>query len=309
MSTQNTIVERASAELTKRINGLRKHGNSNSTAITSNSSIVGKTSVMERVTNVLCGGSSSNVHNNNNINNNTNSTTAMSITTPEKPYRYQSKHNNIFAQHGKLSGSTVVVATANSNSNSNQSTPQSLRKFHAKPPTATKRFVPLAPQILSIEQLFLDERFLQHFFLFFSSYERRDLAQVCSKWRDILYRNPIFFSGLVPVFQCRELRMTGSQDKVKLYNSIIRRGFHSIALSGATDEDALDIVHSFALASKHIHSLSLRCSSISDRGLEALLDHLQVSVSCSLLKLNSSLLVRLRHRQSCLCVAWMWLMR
>lgn len=307
MSTQNTIVERASAELTKRINGLRKHGNSNSTAITSNSSIVGKTSVMERVTNVLCGGSSSNVHNNNNINNNTNSTTAMSITTPEKPYRYQSKHNNIFAQHGKLSGSTVVVATANSNSNSNQSTPQSLRKFHAKPPTATKRFVPLAPQILSIEQLFLDERFLQHFFLFFSSYERRDLAQVCSKWRDILYRNPIFFSGLVPVFQCRELRMTGSQDKVKLYNSIIRRGFHSIALSGATDEDALDIVHSFALASKHIHSLSLRCSSISDRGLEALLDHLQVSVSCSHLKRNSSLLVRLRHRQSLLCIAWMWL--
>lgn len=312
MSTQNTIVERASAELTKRINGLRKHGNSNSTAITSNSSIVGKTSVMERVTNVLCGGSSSNVHNNNNINNNTNSTTAMSITTPEKPYRYQSKHNNIFAQHGKLSGSTVVVATANSNSNSNQSTPQSLRKYHAKPPTATKRFVPLAPQILSIEQLFLDERFLQHFFLFFSSYERRELAQVCSKWRDILYRNPIFFSGLVPVLQCRELRMTGSQDKVKLYNSIIRRGFHSIALSGATDEDALDIVHSFALASKHIHSLSLRCSSISDRGLEALLDHLQVSVSCSHLKRNSSLLVvreKLRHRQSCLCIAWVWSLR
>lgn len=282
MSTQNTIVERASAELTKRINGLRKHGNSNSTAITSSSSIVGKTSVMERVTNVLCGGSSSNVHNNNNNNINTSSTTTnVSITTPEKPYRYQSKHqhNSIFVQHGKLSGSTVVATpNANSNSNSNQSTPQSLRKYHAKPPTATKRFVPLAPQILSIEQLFLDERFLQHFFLFFSSYERRDLAQVCSKWRDILYRNPIFFSGLVPVLQCRELRMTGSQDKVKLYHSIIRRGFHSIALSGATDEDALDIVHSFALASKHIHSLSLRCSSISDRGLEALLDHLQVSL-------------------------------
>lgn len=276
MSTQNTIVERASAELTKRINGLRKHGNSNSNTINSNNSIVGKTSVMERVTNVLCGGSSSNVHNNNNNTNTPNSTTTMSISTPEKPYRYQSKHTNIFSQHGKLSGATVVLASnQNSNSNSNQSTPQSLRKYHSKP-QVTKRFVPMATPILSIEQLFLDERFLQHFFLYFSSHERRDLAQVCTKWRDILYRNPIYFSGLVPVLQCRELRMTGSQDKVKLYNSIIRRGFHSIALSGATDEDALDIVHSFALASKHIHSLSLRCSSISDRGLEALLDHLQV---------------------------------
>jgi F-box and leucine-rich repeat protein 16 len=281
MSTQNTIVERASAELTKRINGLRKHGNSNSSTINNgnSNSIVGKTSVMERVTNVLCGGSSSNVHNNNN--NNTNSTT-VSINTPEKPYRYQNKHSNIFAQHGKLSGGVVatgvVASNQNSNANSNQSTPQSLRKYHPKPQSATKRFVPLAPQILSISELFQDERFLQNFLLFFSSYERRDLAQVCTKWRDILYRNPIFFQGLVPVLQCRELRMTGSQDKVKLYNSIIRRGFHSIALSGATDEDALDIVHSFALASKHIHSLSLRCSSISDRGLEALLDHLQVNV-------------------------------
>lgn len=283
MSTQNTIVERASAELTKRINGLRKHGNSNNAntiTSSSNNSIVGKTSVMERVTNVLCGGSSSNVHNNNNNTNTTpanSTTTTMSISTPEKPYRYQSKHTNIFSQHGKLSGATVVVAASNqnSNSNSNQSTPQSLRKYHSKP-QVTKRFVAIASPILSIEQLFLDERFLQHFFLYFSSHERRDLAQVCTKWRDILYRNPIYFSGLVPVLQCRELRMTGSQDKVKLYNSIIRRGFHSIALSGATDEDALDIVHSFALASKHIHSLSLRCSSISDRGLEALLDHLQV---------------------------------
>lgn len=277
MSSQNTIVERASAELTKRINGLRKHGNSNSSTInTTSNSIVGKTSVMERVTNVLCGGSStSNVHNNNN-NNNTNSTT-VSINTPEKPYRYQNnKHQHIFAQHGKMSGGVVTASQQNSNANSNQSTPQSLRKYHAKPQTTAKRFVPMVPQISTIEQLFLDERFLQHFLLFFSSYERRDLAQVCTKWRDILYRNPIFFSGLVPVLQCRELRMTGSQDKVKLYNSIIRRGFHSIALSGATDEDALDIVHSFALASKHIHSLSLRCSSISDRGLEALLDHLQV---------------------------------
>jgi F-box and leucine-rich repeat protein 16 len=274
MSTQNTIVERASAELTKRINGLRKHGsNNNSNTINSNNSLVGKTSVMERVTNVLCGGSSSNnVHNNNN----TNSPTTLSINTPEKPYRYQQnkQHNNLF----KTTSGGVVNANQNSISNSNQSTPQSLRKYHPKPQSAAaKRFVPLATQILSIEQLFLDERFLQHFFLYFSSYDRRELAQVCTKWRDVLYRNPIYFSGLVPVLQCREFRMTGSQDKVKLYNSIIRRGFHSIALSGASDEDALDIVHSFALASKHIHSLSLRCSSISDRGLEALLDHLQVS--------------------------------
>lgn len=58
----------------------------------------------------------------------------------------------------------------------------------------------------------------------------------------------------------------------------MRRGFHAVCLLGATDEDALDMVHSFPLASKHVHSLSLRGASVSDRGLEALLDHLQVNL-------------------------------
>lgn len=286
MSTQNTIVERASAELSKRINGLRKHSsNSSSGTVNNNSSstiaAVGKTSVMERVTNVFCGSSSNNNNNNNNSNSNNNNTcnnaqitTNVSINnTPEKPYRHQSnKHNSIFSHH-KMSGngtSTNIIS-----SNSNQSTPQTHRKYHTKPQVVTKRF---NTQIITIEQLFLDEKFLQQFFFYFSSFERRELAQVCTAWRDVLYRNPSFYNGLVPVLQCRELRATSSQDKVKLYNSIIRRGFHSIALNGATDECALDIVHSFPLASKHIHSLSLRCSSISDRGLEALLDHLQVFI-------------------------------
>jgi F-box and leucine-rich repeat protein 16 len=288
--SQNTIVERASAELTKRINGLRKHSSSNSSSNTvnnsSSSAIIGKTSVpiMERVTNVFCGGgggggSSSNNNNNNNNSIVQNSVTNMSISTPEKPYRYQSKHNSIFSQHNKMSG--IGSANNSQGSNSNQSTPQALRKYHTKPQTTMKRFNTTMPTpVLTVEQLFQDDKFLQQFFFYFTSYERRELAQVCSTWRDVLYRNPSFFNGLVPVFQCRDLRTTSSQDKVKLYNSIIRRGFHSIALNGATDECALDIVHSFPLASKHIHSLSLRCSSISDRGLEALLDHLQVTFFC-----------------------------
>lgn len=292
MSSQNTIVERASAELTKRINGLRKHSSNSTTSSSSSSStttvntsiVVGKTSVMERVTNVFCGGSSSNnnnVHiNSNNINNinNNNAQNLMSITsnttTPEKPYRYHQKHHNSSFFHNKMSGGSV---NSPQGSISNQTTPLSLRKYHAKPQLTTKRFTTMSSPILTIEQLFLDEKFLQQFFFYFSSYERRELAMVCTTWRDILYRNPSYFNGLVPVLQCREFRATSNQDKVKLYNSIIRRGFHSIALNGASDEIALDIVHSFPLASKHIHSLSLRSSTISDRGLEALLDHLQVS--------------------------------
>lgn len=247
------VVERASAELSKRINGLglrSKHHHGH-----------GKTSVMERVTNALCGGSS---HNN------------ASIGAPEKPSRVAASGKQISS--GKLS-----------TSNSQQGTPQLIRKLQPPPipnigggggglgagcgPLNTHY-----SQITTIEQLMLDERFVGKFFQYFSSFERRTLAQVCTVWRDVLYRSPRYWSGILPVLQCRELRHVANQDRVKLYNSLIRRGFHAVCLLGATDEDALDVVHSFPLASKHIHSLSLRCASVSDRGLEALLDHLQVSI-------------------------------
>lgn len=233
---------------------------------------------MERVTNALCGGSS---HNN------------ASIGAPEKPSRVASAKQIVT---GKLSSS---------GSNSQHGTPQSMRKLQMTANPAANVYnntaggrsaadcVILAHQkpnadmgtwpwltksnINSMEQLLQDEQFLHHFFKYFTPYERRTLAQVCTRWRDTLYRNHIFWVGVVPALQCRELRLMASQDRVKLYNSMVRRNFHAIRMIGASDEDALDIIHSFPLASKHITSLSLRCSSISDRGLENLLDHLQVS--------------------------------
>lgn len=259
------VVERASAELSKRINGLglrTKHHHGHS----------GKTSVMERVTNALCGGSSHN---------------SASIGAPEKPSRVAQT-----AASTAASGKQLIVGSKNGSS-SQQSTPLAGRKSshqqqaliplggggaigHNQSPIPLHQQQPLPPAILTIDQLFQDERFLGKFFTYFTSFERRNLAQVCTKWRDIMYRSPRYWSGLLPVLQCRELRQVANQDRVKLYNSLIRRGFHAVCLLSASDEDALDIVHSFPLASKHLHSLSLRCSSISDRGLEALLDHLQV---------------------------------
>lgn len=275
------VVERASAELSKRINGLglrSKHHHNNGT--TSGS---GKTSVMERVTNVLCGGGSSN---HNSVNN-----------TSEKPTRLNSKQQQQ-QQIGKITGGgSVIGPSVGGTIGSNHSTPTLIRKIphppmnhhitsnyhhhHQTPPP--KPYVPPPP--VTVDQLFQDERFLSRFFLYFTAYERRTLAQVCNRWRDLLYRVPRYWAGLYPILQCRELRQTSNQDRMKVYNSLVRRGFHSLCLFGATDEDALDLVHSFPLASKHVHSLSLRCSSISDRGLEALMDHLQVSNCFLLLKI------------------------
>lgn len=312
------VVERASAELSKRINGLglrSKHHH-------------GKTSVMERVTNALCGGSGSN-HGHNSSN---------TIVNPDKRIPAQqniatgsnnptgvgggggggggSGINNPCTSSNSANNSVAATGTINigagacgnikqsvssqqqqpnsslAGNKSQTNTPQQMRKHHqilhshhqqqqhqSTSGNSHHHIVPhFSPaQPTNIAQLFQDDRFLSKFFLYFSPYERRILAQVCTKWRDVLYRCPRYWSGLLPSLQCRELRQIPSAERVKLYNSLIRRGFHALCLVGATDEDALDVVHSFPLASKHVHSLSLRCSSISDRGLEALLDHLQVS--------------------------------
>lgn len=221
------VVERASAELSKRINGLglRKHHST-------------KSSVMERVTNVFCGSS-----------NNT------GVSAPEKPTR-------LLANRG------------------------------AQKPVIVVKRPRLPPAHCTWEQLVMDEKFLARLFLYFNAGERCVLAQVCARWRDVLYRAPRFWTGLVPVVQCRELRGAQGLERARLYASLLRRGFHSLCLCGATDEDAVDLVSSFPLASKHVHSLSLRCSSVTDRGLETLIDHLQV---CSETSFAFTALVFLAH--------------
>lgn len=319
------VVERASAELSKRINGLglrskHHHGsNSGSNSGSGSGSGSGKTSVMERVTNALCGGNSS-AHNNAAAA--AAAAAASANNQPDKPSRVpaNSQQQQLASPAGGNPHQNITSLTGGGNMNSNivggagikqqqqqqgmnvtqinisgqksqTGTPQQVRKqlpnphLHHHPYSSQQQQMLLQhhkmqvvappPCITSMDQLLLDERFLGKLFLYFNPYERRTLAQVCTRWRDVLYRSPRFWSGLLPTLQCRELRMVPNHDRVKLYNSLVRRGFHALALVGATDEDALDVVHSFPLASKHIHSLSLRCSSISDRGLEALLDHLQ----------------------------------
>ncbi|XP_049779600.1 F-box/LRR-repeat protein 16 [Schistocerca cancellata] len=232
------VVERASAELTKRINGLGlraagKHHRAPSPAPAANGAgevvvAAAKASVMERVTNALCGGGGGGAG------------------TPQLSRR----------------GAPPPPPPG--------ATPAASRPGRRQPQLQHRR------QPNSWEQLLMDEMFLARFFLqYFSAAERRPLAQVCSRWRDVLYRSARYWSGLVPVLRCRELRAALPGERARLYASLLRRGFHSLALLGAADEDALDLVHAFPAASKHVHSLSLRCCSISDRGLEALLDHLQ----------------------------------
>jgi hypothetical protein len=159
------VVERASAELTKRINGLglrsnsgssssANSANSNSSGMTSTPS--GKSSVMERVTNVFCGGSASSAANG--LGSSGGHRGPGGCMPPEKPSRFLPLR----------SGSAGKAHAA-------------LRAPRPPPPRAPMTAPPPPPPRtwLSWPDLLSDERFLAKFFYtYFTPGERRSLAQV-----------------------------------------------------------------------------------------------------------------------------------
>lgn len=247
MSSQG-VVERATSEISKRINNLTlgknktnaKHNSNNNNNNNNNQNNL-KTSVMERVTNVFCGsGHIPSTHLNPTSKTSCRSKSANNVVTSSiTPSQLKRKIPN---------QSSALIGYNRNNNN----------------------------QITSISDLMLDEAFLAKFFFYFSSLERSTFAQVCFKWKEVLNKNPKYWTGLIPVIRCKELRSVHINDMNKLYSSIVRRNFQCISLLSATDEDVIRFINAFPLASKHIRSLNLSCSSVTDRGLETLMDHLQV---------------------------------
>ncbi|ELU15721.1 hypothetical protein CAPTEDRAFT_201139 [Capitella teleta] len=117
-----------------------------------------------------------------------------------------------------------------------------------------------------------DEKFLLKFFFYFSPCERCVLAQVCAQWRDLLYQTP-YWSGVTPVLNFKEW-VKDEAGKACFYRSIQHRGFDSLCLFSATDTDIGDITTNFPYSRKNVRSLTLRCSNISDSGLQMLTERM-----------------------------------
>lgn len=120
----------------------------------------------------------------------------------------------------------------------------------------------------TIHQLFMDESFLSKFFRHFTAEEKGKLAGVCKIWKTILYL-PKFWIDIMPIVNCREGNKRDEEMKL-FYESLHQRGFDSICLFGATDDDVTTFVTYFPSCRKQIRSISLRCSNITDSSLDLL---------------------------------------
>lgn len=115
-----------------------------------------------------------------------------------------------------------------------------------------------------------DDKFLCDFFYYFSPCERCVLAQVCGKWRDLLYKNK-YWANVAPVLNCR-MWQKDDMGRALFYKSLENREFDTIVITGATDLDITEFVNNFPNCRKDIHSVALRCSNITDTGLENMME-------------------------------------
>ena len=129
------------------------------------------------------------------------------------------------------------------------------------------------------EETWQDYQFLMRFFRLVGPGQRPVLAQVCRRWREVLYQPP-FWQQVRPVLHCRDLRLWNSTEewrdhKRSFYLSLKLRGCDNICLLNANDSDVFDFIQNFPHGAAVTHTLSLRCCNLTDRGLEALVEFLQ----------------------------------
>ncbi|XP_007903053.1 F-box/LRR-repeat protein 16 [Callorhinchus milii] len=122
----------------------------------------------------------------------------------------------------------------------------------------------------------LDEKILNRLFWYFSCCERCVLVQVCKVWRKVLYQGK-FWQGVTPILHAKELYnvlLNGDKEFVNL-QGFASRGFDSFCLIGVSDLDICEFIDNYPLSKKGVRSVSLKRSTITDAGLEVMLEQMQ----------------------------------
>ncbi|XP_072560694.1 F-box/LRR-repeat protein 16 isoform X1 [Paramormyrops kingsleyae] len=125
-------------------------------------------------------------------------------------------------------------------------------------------------------QLALDEKVLDRLLWYFTTAEKCILAQVCKTWRKVLYQ-PKFWEGVTPVLHTKELynQLPGGDKEFINLQTFALRGFQAFCLVGVSDLDICEFIDNYPLSKKGVRSVSLKRSTITDAGLEVMLEQMQ----------------------------------
>ncbi|KAE9523595.1 hypothetical protein AGLY_016147 [Aphis glycines] len=240
--TSQGVVERASAELSKRINGLTLRAANKPSPSTS-------------------GGGSG--------------TAAGATGSPSRAPRTGTASWN--GSPTSCAEAAPAAVAAEGSSPADPVPAASSTRFRGRTPVRNRVAAYRIKRPVTWPELMRDEQFLNGFFTYFSPGERVPLSRVCVRWRDVLYRSPKFWYNVRPVIRCKQLRSYNYADKAAVFKSFVAREMTAITIYGAQDQDTVEFVNTYPFPNKNILALCLQSSSVTDRGLESFLDHLQVS--------------------------------
>ncbi len=143
----------------------------------------------------------------------------------------------------------------------------------SSPVTAIKPPFRQFPMPLLERQLVLDEKVLNRLLWYFTTAEKCILAQVCKTWRKVLYQSK-FWEGVTPILHAKELYTilpNGEKEFVSL-QAFAHRGFQFFCLVGVSDLDICEFIDNYPLSKKGVKSVSLKRSTITDAGLEVIIN-------------------------------------
>ncbi|XP_072168267.1 uncharacterized protein [Diadema setosum] len=127
----------------------------------------------------------------------------------------------------------------------------------------------------NFEELLLDKSFLQRLFMYLTPVERCGLAHVCKCWKDVLYQ-PMFWKSVTPILHKRDL-YEEQEDGTKNFTSLSSfelRGFESVCLVSVSDLDICEFIDHCPRTKKTLRAISLKRSTVTDAGLEVMLEQL-----------------------------------
>nr|XP_002741862.1 PREDICTED: F-box/LRR-repeat protein 16-like [Saccoglossus kowalevskii] len=127
-----------------------------------------------------------------------------------------------------------------------------------------------------VEELLFDDKFLTRLFFYFWPFERCVLAQVCKKWRAILYQTK-FWRDFTPILHRRDLYDSIQKADEKRFtdlSSFYQKGIENVCLVNVSDLDICEFIDNYPQSKKCIKAISLKRSTVTDAGLEVMLEQL-----------------------------------
>lgn len=125
------------------------------------------------------------------------------------------------------------------------------------------------------EELLMEKDFLLRIFYYFSVPERSMLTLVCKQWRTFL-NQPSFWKGVTPILHKRDL-YEDTPDGNKEFTSLSTfelREFESVCLVSVSDMDICEFIDHCPKTKRTLKAISLRRSTVTDAGLEVMLEQL-----------------------------------